>query len=52
MVVAHAFNPSTPEAETGGCLEFKVSLVYSKFQDIQSYVEKPYLRETETDRQG
>lgn len=25
-VVAHAFNPSIPEAEAGGSLEFEVSL--------------------------
>jgi hypothetical protein len=27
-VVAHAFNPSTREAEAGGSLEFEASLVY------------------------
>jgi hypothetical protein len=27
-VVAHAFNPSTREAEAGGYLEFEASLVY------------------------
>jgi hypothetical protein len=27
-VVAHAFNPSTREAEAGGFLEFEASLVY------------------------
>jgi hypothetical protein len=27
-VVAHAFNPSTWEAEAGGFLEFEASLVY------------------------
>jgi hypothetical protein len=27
-VVAHTFNPSTPEAKAGGFLEFEVSLVY------------------------
>lgn len=47
----YALSPSTPEAETGGSLEFKTSLVYSKCQDIQNYTEKLYLRETETDRQ-
>jgi hypothetical protein len=26
-MVAHAFDPSTQEAEAGGCLEFKDSLV-------------------------
>jgi hypothetical protein len=27
-VVAHAYNPSTREAEAGGSLEFEASLVY------------------------
>lgn len=27
-MVAHAFNPNTREAEAGGSLEFKASLVY------------------------
>ena len=27
-MVAHAFNPSTQEAETDGSLEFEASLVY------------------------
>jgi hypothetical protein len=27
-VVAHAFNPSTQEAEAGGTLEFEASVVY------------------------
>jgi hypothetical protein len=27
-MVAHAFNPSTQEAEAGGFLEFEASLVY------------------------
>jgi hypothetical protein len=43
-VVAHAFNPSTWEAEAGGFLSLKVSLVYkSEFQDSQGYTEKPCL---------
>jgi hypothetical protein len=29
VVVVQTFNPSTQEAETGGSLEFKASLVYS-----------------------
>jgi hypothetical protein len=28
MVMVHAFNPSTLEAEAGGSLEFEASLVY------------------------
>jgi hypothetical protein len=35
-MVAHAFNPSTWEAEAGGFLQ-------SEFQDSQSYTEKPCL---------
>ena len=34
-VVAHTFNLSTREAETGGSLEFEACLVYSKFQDYR-----------------
>jgi hypothetical protein len=30
-VVAHAFNPSTSEAEAGRPLKFKMSLVYIEF---------------------
>jgi hypothetical protein len=35
VVVAHAFDPSTREAEAGSSLEF---------QDSQSYTEKPCLK--------
>jgi hypothetical protein len=37
-VEAHAFNPSTWEAETGGFL--------SEFQESQGYTEKPCLEKT------
>lgn len=36
-MVAHAFNPSSPGAETGGSLQ-------SKFLDSRGYREKPYLK--------
>jgi hypothetical protein len=38
-VVAHAFNPSTWEAEAGGFLSSRPAW----FQDTQGYTEKPYL---------
>jgi hypothetical protein len=41
-VVAHAFDPSTWEAEAGGSLEF---------QDSQGYSEKPCLKKTKTNKQ-
>jgi hypothetical protein len=37
-VVAHAFNPSTQEAEAGGFLSLQ-----SEFQDSQGYTVKPCL---------
>jgi hypothetical protein len=42
MVVAHAFNPSTWEAEAGGFLSLRPGL-QSEFQESQSYTEKPCL---------
>jgi hypothetical protein len=42
-VVAHAFNPSTQEAEAGGFLS---SGLQSEFQDSQGYTEKPCLKKT------
>jgi hypothetical protein len=41
VVVAHAFNPSTWEAETGGFLSLPG--LQSEFQDSQDYAEKPCL---------
>jgi hypothetical protein len=38
-VVAHAFNPSTWEAEAGGFQP----VLQSEFQDSQGYTEKPCL---------
>jgi hypothetical protein len=42
-VVAHAFNPSTWEAEAGGFLSSRPAWLQSEFQDSQSYTEKPCL---------
>jgi hypothetical protein len=43
-VVAHAFNPSTGEAEAGGFLSSRPGL-QSEFQGSQGYTEKPCLEE-------
>jgi hypothetical protein len=45
-MVAHAFNPGTPEAEAGGPLWFQGQLgLQSKFQTSQScYTENPCLK--------
>jgi hypothetical protein len=42
-VVAHAFNPSTQEAETGLWV-WGQSGLQSEFQDSQGYTEKPCLK--------
>jgi hypothetical protein len=47
-VVAHAFNPSTREAEAGGFLS---SALQSEFQDSQGYTEKPCLKTPKTNKQ-
>ena len=47
-VVAHAFNPSTWEAEAGGFL--RQPGLQSEFQDSQGYTEKPCL-EKQTNKQ-
>jgi hypothetical protein len=49
-VVAHAFNPSTWEAEAGGFLSSGQPGLQSEFQDSQSYTEKPCLEKTEKKR--
>jgi hypothetical protein len=41
-VVAHAFNPSTREAEAGGFLSWRTAWSQSEFQDSQGYTEKPW----------
>ena len=42
--MAHAFNPSTWEAEAGGFLS---SGLQSEFQDSQGYTEKSYLKKNQ-----
>jgi hypothetical protein len=43
-VVAHAFNPSTWEAEAGGFLSLRPAWsIQRDFQDSQGYTEKPCL---------
>jgi hypothetical protein len=46
-VVAHAFNPSTREAEAGRFLSSRPAWS-TKFQDSQSYTEKPCLEKQKT----
>jgi hypothetical protein len=41
---AHAFNPSTWEAEADRFLSSRQPLLQSEFQDSQGYTEKPYLK--------
>ena len=43
-VVAHAFNPSTWQAEAGGFLSSSQPGLQSEFQDSQGYTEKPCLK--------
>jgi hypothetical protein len=43
-MVAHAFNPSTREAEAG---RFLSSGLQSEFQDSQGYTEKSYLKKNQ-----
>lgn len=53
-VVAHAFDPSTQEAEAGR-FEFEASLDYREFQNCQSYTEKLCLKnknKTEREREN
>jgi hypothetical protein len=45
-VVAHAFNPSTLEAEAGGFLSSRPACLQSEFQDSQGYTEKPCLEKS------
>jgi hypothetical protein len=47
-VVAHAFNPSTWEAEAGGFLSRGQPGLQSEFQDSQGYTEKPCLEKPKT----
>jgi hypothetical protein len=50
-VVAHAFNPSTREAEAGGFLSSRPGL-QNEFQDSQGYTEKPCLEKTKKQKQN
>jgi hypothetical protein len=43
-MAAHAFNPSTWEAEAGGFLSWSQPGLQSEFQDSQDYTEKPCLK--------
>jgi hypothetical protein len=48
-MVAHAFNPSTWEAEAGGFLSSRPAWSTEfEFQDSQGYTEKPCLRKIKT----
>jgi hypothetical protein len=44
--MAHAFNPSTQEAEAGRFLVRGQPGLQSEFQDSQGYTEKPCLEKT------
>jgi hypothetical protein len=48
IVVAHAFNLSTWEAEAGGFLSPRPAWSKSEFQDSQGYTEKPCLKKPKT----
>jgi hypothetical protein len=50
-VVAHAFNPSTWEAEAGRFLSLRPAWSKSEFQDSQSYTEKPCLETNKKQKQ-
>jgi hypothetical protein len=51
-VVAHAFNPSTREAEAGGFLSSRPAPgLQSEFQDSQGYTEKPCLEKPKKKKQ-
>lgn len=43
-VESNAFNPSSQEAEAGGCLWAEGYTGLRKVQDSQGYVERPYLK--------
>jgi hypothetical protein len=51
-VVAHAFNPSTQEAEAGGSLNQGQPGLQSEFQDSQGYTENLCLREKKERKKG
>jgi hypothetical protein len=48
-MVAHTFNPSTPEAEAGGSLRmWGQPGLQNEFQDSQGWAEKPHLKKQNT----
>jgi len=52
-VVAHTFNPSTWEAEAGGSLEFKASLVYRvSSRTARATKRNPILEKRERGKEG
>jgi hypothetical protein len=51
-VVAHAFNPSTWEAEAGRFLSSRPVWSTSEFQDSQGYTEKPCLEKQNKTKQN
>jgi hypothetical protein len=51
-VVAHAFNPSTREAEAGGFLSSRPAWSTNEFQDSQGYTEKPCLEKQQQQQKG
>jgi hypothetical protein len=50
-VAAHAYNPSTQEADTGRFLSSRPAGLQSEFQDNQSYTKKPCLKKTKQNKQ-
>lgn len=42
--MVHTFNSSTQEAEGSGFLKVEASLSHSEFQNSQSYVDRPCLK--------
>jgi hypothetical protein len=50
-MMAHAFNPSTQEAEAGRFLSSRPAWS-TEFQDSQGYTEKPCLEKPKTNKQN
>jgi hypothetical protein len=50
-MVAHAFNPSTWEAEAGGFLSARPAWSTNEFQDSQGYTERPCLKQQQQQQQ-
>ena len=51
-MVAHAFNPSTWEAETGGFFELEASLVYKVSSRIARTIQRNPVSKTKTKTQN